>query len=211
MSPMKADVAFDRSSVDVALVRRLMAAQFPHWAELPVREVAHGGWDNRTFRLGQRMTARLPSGPWYALQVDKEQTWLPQLAPHLPLPIPVPLARGVPAFGYPWPWSVYRWLDGEDATAERIADMTALATTLADFLVALQAIDATGGPPPGRHNWFRGGPLAVYDGETRHALAALAGEVDTEAASEVWQAALATTWQAPPVWSTATSPTAICW
>src|SRR5205823_5312169 len=153
------EVSFDQSRINVALVRRLIAAQFPQWAELSLRKVAHDGWDNRTFRLGDRMAVRLPSGTWYALQVEKEQTWLPRLAPHLPLAIPTPLAWGQPALGYPWAWSVYRWLDGDIAAAERIVDMTSFATTLADFLVALQAIDATSGPPSGKHNWFRGGPL----------------------------------------------------
>ena len=102
--------------------------------------------------------------------------------------------------GYPWHWSVYRWLDGEVATRERIADMRKFATTLAEFLVALQRIDATGGPPPGPHNFYRGGPLTVYDGETRQALAALDGRIDTGAARDVWETALSANWRGAPVW-----------
>src|SRR5689334_10942073 len=105
-----------REDINVALVRRLIAAQFPQWADLPIRPVALDGWDNRTFHLGDDMSVRLPSAQWYVAQVEKEHRWLPRLAPLLPLPIPVPLARGVPGAGYPWPWSVYRWLDGEAAT-----------------------------------------------------------------------------------------------
>ncbi|WP_353000624.1 phosphotransferase [Mesorhizobium sp. M1295] len=90
-------------SIDAALVRRLIAAQFPEWADLPVEPVEPGGWDNRTFRLGDRMSVRLPSAAAYVAQVEKEHRWLPRLAPHLPLPIPVPLARGAPGEGYPWP------------------------------------------------------------------------------------------------------------
>ena len=114
--------------IDAALVRRLIAAQFPEWAGLPVRPVAFGGWDNRTFHLGERMTVRLPSAARYAEQVEKEHRWLPRLAPLLPLPIPVPLAMGRPAEGYPWHWSIYRWLEGEIATVERIADLRQFAT-----------------------------------------------------------------------------------
>jgi aminoglycoside phosphotransferase (APT) family kinase protein len=190
-----ADVA-----IDADLVRRLIATQFPEWAHLPVRPVEFGGWDNRTFHLGERMTVRLPSAVRYALQVEKEHRWLPRLAPLLPLPIPVPLAMGRPAQGYPWHWSVYRWLEGETAAIERVADLPAFATALARFLVALQRIDAADGPPPGPHNFFRGGPLTVYDGETREALAALDGRIDVEAARAVWEAALAATWRGPPVW-----------
>jgi len=186
--------------IDTALVTRLIAAQFPQWAHLPIRPVEPGGWDNRTFHLGDDMTVRLPSGPWYALQVEKEQAWLPKLAPHLPLPIPVPLGKGEPAEGYPWPWSVYRWLEGETATDERIGDLGEFAAAVADFLVALRSVDATGGPAAGEHNFFRGGPLAVYDSETRKALADLAGTIDTERATAIWQAALSSEWQRPPVW-----------
>ena len=186
--------------IDAALVRRLIAAQFPPWADLPVRPVEAGGWDNRTFRLGPRMTARLPSAEPYALQVEKEHRWLPKLAPLLPLPIPVPLAKGAPAGGYPWQWSVYRWLEGESASVGGIADLRRFATDLAEFLNALRRSDPTGGPPPGRHNFFRGGPLTVYDAETRQAIAALEGRVDTGAASAVWQAALGAKWDGSPVW-----------
>jgi aminoglycoside phosphotransferase (APT) family kinase protein len=186
--------------IDADLAGRLVAGQFPQWADLPVTPVAHDGWDNRSFRLGTTMTVRLPSGPWYALQVEKEQHWLPRLAPQLPLPIPVPLAMGRPTEGYPWCWSVYRWLDGEIARPHRIGDMTAFATDLAAFLVALQRADAAGGPAPGRHNFFRGGPLTTYDGETRRALEALHGIVDTVAAEAVWEAALAARWRGTPVW-----------
>jgi aminoglycoside phosphotransferase (APT) family kinase protein len=162
--------------------------------------VPFDGWDNRTFRLGTDMSVRLPSAAGYAAQVAKEHRWLPRLAPRLPLPIPVPLALGVPAAGYPWHWSVYRWLDGENALIASIADLPQLATTLAQFLVTLQRIDPSGGPPPGPHNFWRGGPLTIYDPETRQALAALDGRLDTAAATAVWEAALAAPWSGPPVW-----------
>ena len=110
----------DRPHLDVSLVRRLVATQFPEWAGLPVKPVEPGGWDNRTFHLGEHMSVRLPSAARYVLQVEGEHQWLPILAPQLPLPIPVPLAMGRPADGYPWPWSVYRWIDGETATIGRV-------------------------------------------------------------------------------------------
>jgi aminoglycoside phosphotransferase (APT) family kinase protein len=181
-------------------VGQLVAAQFPQWADLPIRPVELGGWDNRTYHLGDDMTVRLPSAEAYAGQVEKEHRWLPQLAPLLPLPIPVPLAMGIPAGSYPWHWSVYRWLDGENATLELVADLEQFAVTLAGFLAALQRIDPTGGPRPGGHNFWRGGPLAIYDAETRQAITALDGVIDTGAATTVWEAALQATWRGPPVW-----------
>ena len=190
----------DRPHLDVSLVRRLVATQFPEWAKPPVKPVEFGGWDNRTFHLGEHMSVRLPSAARYVAQVEKEHRWLPILAPQLPLPVPVPLAMGRPAEGYPWPWSVYRWIGGEAATIGRIADVRQFAVTLAAFLAALQAIDADGGPAPGPHNFFRGGPPAFYDGETRQAIATLDGRIDGDAATEVWERALASSWQRPPVW-----------
>jgi aminoglycoside phosphotransferase (APT) family kinase protein len=186
--------------IDAALVRRLVAAQFPRWADLPVRPVEPGGWDNRTFHLGDGMTVRLPSAEGYAAQVDKEHRWLPVLAPHLPLAIPTPLAKGVPAEGYPFTWSVYRWITGEDAGVGRITDLTGFATTLAGFLTALQRVDPAGGPPPGQHSAFRGGPLDTYDAETRHAIDALRDRIPGDPAMAVWQAALRAAWDGPPVW-----------
>lgn len=67
------DLRADEVNIDLSLVCRLVAAQFPQWAELPIKPVEAGGVDNRTFHLGEDMAVRLPSGPWYALQVEKEQ------------------------------------------------------------------------------------------------------------------------------------------
>jgi len=187
-------------AIDAQLARRLVGNQFPQWADLPVTPVEHGGVDNRTFRLGERMTVRLPSADSYALQVDKEQRWLPVLAPQLPLPIPTPVAMGVPGEGYPHAWSVYRWLDGEIATEQDIDDLTGFATAVAGFLVALRRIDTTDGPGPGRHNFFRGGPLTTYADETLDAIEALGDEVAGDAARRVWDDAMAATWEQEPVW-----------
>ncbi len=198
MARTKTSIA--RDDIDTALVKSLVASQFPQWAHLPVQPVESSGWDNRTFHLGNEMSVRLPSAEGYVAQVVKEHRWLPRLGPHLPLPIPVPLAMGSPDNEYPWTWSVYLWLDGEPATSARIADLNRFATDLAGFLTALQAIDPTGGPAPRPHDFQRGGPLTTYDDETRQAIAALADAIHTGAATEAWEAALATTWRGSPVW-----------
>jgi aminoglycoside phosphotransferase (APT) family kinase protein len=186
--------------INASLVRELVAAQFPVWADLPVYPVELDGHDNRTFRLGSTMSVRLPSHERYLAQVDKEQQWLPRLAPRLPLAVPIPLAMGLPSDRYPWRWSVYRWLEGENATTAHIQDLPAFATTLAQFLCALQQTDARDGPLPGQHNFFRGGPLTVYDAETRGAISALHTEIDRNAVTGVWDAALQATWRGRPVW-----------
>lgn len=186
--------------IDVPLVHRLIAKQFPQWADLPIKPVAVGGWDNRTFHLGEQMLVRLPSAEEYVMKVEKEQLWLPKLAPLLPLSIPTPLAMGEPGEEYPWRWSIYRWIEGETASIEHIVDLSQFATALAEFLSALQRIDTTGGPKSGPHNFYRGGPLSTYDAETRQAILILGDKIDTELVTTIWDTALASTWTAPPVW-----------
>ena len=189
-----------RDEIDAALARRLVDEQFPQWSGLPVTAVELDGWDNRTFRLGPGLSIRLPTGAWYARQVAKEQRWLPRLAPLLPLPIPAPVACGAPAHGFPYDWSVYRWLEGEPAARARVADLPGFASDLAGFLSALRGADATGGPAPGEHNFFRGGPLATYADEALAAIAALGDEIPAAAVERVLAEALATNWERDPVW-----------
>lgn len=188
-------------TIDPHLVHQLLISQFPQWANLPIKPIIPGGWDNRTFRLGEEMLVRMPSAVHYTGQVEKEQYWLPKLAPLLPLRIPEPLAIGKPGEGYPWKWSIYRWIDGETASAiaDRL-DLNDFAIRLAQFLKALHRIDLVGGPPPGPHNFYRGGTLKTYDTETRQGIAALKDRLDTKAATEIWETALKTTWPHAPVW-----------
>ncbi len=191
---------YDRTLIDASLVRRLVDDQFPQWSELPIRTVELDGWDNRTFRLGSELSVRLPTGSWYAKQVEKEQRWLPVLAPQLPLPIPVPVARGAPGVGYPFPWSVYRWLEGAPAAISPLGDRTGFAVALAGFLNTLRRVDATGGPEPGEHNFFRGGPLGKYELEALEAVEALGDEIPRDAVLRAWEDAMATSWDREPVW-----------
>ena len=191
----------DEAATDAELVERLLVAQFPAWAHLPLTRIGSTGTDNALYRLGPELAVRMPRRPSAAGQVAKEARWLPVLAPHLPLAIPVPLATGLPGEGYPHPWGVYRWLEGETAHAGRLADPGAAAESLAEFLTALRAIDASDAPLPGAHNSYRGVPLAARDRAVRAALAHLDGEIDTAAAMAAWERALAApAWAGPPVW-----------
>jgi aminoglycoside phosphotransferase (APT) family kinase protein len=191
----------DEVPTSVALVEGLVAAQFPEWAELPVERVASFGTDHALYRLGGELVARLPRREVNVGSLRNERRWLPRLAPHLPLAVPIPAAEGQPGDGYPFEWSVYRWLEGEPAEREPIADLTQAATDLAAFIVALQRIDPSGGPTPGPHNAFRGEPLARRDRSTRKSIAALRDSIDAEAALAVWEEALeAPEWQRVPVW-----------
>ncbi|WP_307872887.1 aminoglycoside phosphotransferase family protein [Paractinoplanes ovalisporus] len=207
-----------RLTVDAGQVGRLVAEQFPQWAHLPVRPVADGGWDNRTFHLGDHMSVRLPSAAEYAQAVDKEHHWLPRFASRLPQPIPKPLAKGAPGPGYPFPWSVYEWLDGTPATPAAIADPVRFALDLAEFLAALRSIDPAGGPGPGKHNWFRGGTLRTFEGLLTAALERELSSVVPDCAAdcdilfaadransftlvrEIWADALGAPWDGVPYW-----------
>ncbi|AVH61647.1 MULTISPECIES: aminoglycoside phosphotransferase family protein [Streptomyces] len=182
--------------IDEPLVRRLLAAQFPGWAGLPLKRVESSGTVNAVYRLGDDLAVRLPRIPEGADDVVKERAWLPRLAPLLPFAVPEVLAVGVPGEGYPWHWAVLRWLDGELPVAGRLTDAGALAADLAGFVSAMRQVDLPGGPPA-----YRGGPLATVDDETRSATAELHGIIDTSAATAAWEAALAAPpWSGPPVW-----------
>lgn len=189
-----------RLTIDVRTVRRLVADQFPQWANLPVSPVRTPGWDNFTFRLADDMLVRLPSAAQYALAVEKEHHWLPRLGKQLPAPTPEPLGLGLPGAGYPFHWSVYRWLPGEPAAPSMLTDPMGFAEDVIDFLEAMRRIDATGGPQPGVHNWFRGGTLRTFDATARGALAELDAQVDVGLAAAAWDDSLEARWDGVDTW-----------
>ena len=191
----------DRFDISVDLVERLIAGQFTELSNLPVTKVEPGGNDNRTFRVGDELSARLPSAPRYVAGVDKEHRWLPALAQRLPLPIPDPVGLGRPGEGFPAPWSLIRWMPGSDLTAATGLDRPRLAADLGSFLGALQVIDATGGPAAGAHCFFRGASLTHYDAETQAALEHLKNDLpDLGTATRVWNEAISTEWNDAPRW-----------
>jgi aminoglycoside phosphotransferase (APT) family kinase protein len=190
----------DELNIDAVLVSRLITSQFPEWAELTVEPVAFLGTDNFLYRLGSDKVVRLPRRQQNAAGLEKERQWLPKLAPLLPMAVPVPLATGEPAEGYPFDWAIYRWLEGEPATSDKI-DMGQAATDLATFVAALQRVDPAGGPPPGEHNSWRGVPLVMRDWEMRSAISSLGSAIDAKAVTAVWKAALsASDSERAPVW-----------
>lgn len=193
--------------VGVEQVARLVAAQFPQWAGRPVTPVPSGGVDNITFRLGEDLLVRMPRFARWTGQVTREQRWLPLLGPTLPLEVPVPVGKGRPGEGYPFPWSVYRWIEGSNADLANLDDPGQAAVDLADFLLALREIDATDGPPPEWSNGFRGVGLhdhrdsPVVASRMRERILALDGFFDVDAVFAVWQAGLdAPAWHGDPVW-----------
>src|SRR4051812_2764753 len=130
----------DELEIDAALVRRLVAAQLPQWADLPLEPVPFFGTDNAMYRLGEELVVRLPRRLSDVATLQKEQRWLPVLAGRLPLAIPQVVAAGEPAEGYPCPWAVYGWLPGAPLGEARPADEGQAALDLAGFLRALQRL-----------------------------------------------------------------------
>lgn len=189
-----------RAGIDAALVHRLLAAQQPQWADLPIEPVAVDGWDNRTYRLGDDLTVRLPTADGYAPAVVKEDRWLRVLAPHLPVAVPEPVALGEPTTEFPRPWSVRRWLPGATVRDAGVRDPVRFATELAAFLRALWSVDASDGPAAGAHSFYRGCPQDHYDDEARSATLELADRVDASRVTAVWQQALDAAYDGPGVW-----------
>lgn len=188
-----------RRRITTALATRLARSQYPRLARRPLRPVQPQGWDNATFRLGPALAVRMPTALRYAGQVATEHVWLPRLAPHLPVAVPQTLALGRPGAGYPFAWSIRRWIPGRPPTSEAGAD-EALAAALAETLAALHAAPAGGGPAAGPHNFHRGAGPDLYAAEVEAALTRLGGRVDAPALRSVWQTACASAWTGPPVW-----------
>ncbi|MFK8844791.1 aminoglycoside phosphotransferase family protein [Streptomyces sp. Ac-502] len=186
--------------VDDDLVRRLIAGQFPRWAGLAVQRFPSGGTVNAMYRLGDSMVVRLPLVAGGAGDVLLEREWLPRLAPRLPVAVPEVLEAGEPAEGYPWPWSVYRWLPGGNPEEGALSDPVALAGDLAGFVAAMRSVTLPGAPTA-----HRGGPVAALDAATRAAIEELRGipeeGVDCDAVTAVWEDALrAPEEDGPPAW-----------
>jgi aminoglycoside phosphotransferase (APT) family kinase protein len=187
----------DELPTDVALVQRLLAAQFPEWAALPIERVPSSGTDNALYRLGDDMVVRLPRIDWAAKDVETDARWLPVLAPRLPVELPELLAHGQPAESYPWDWGVYKWLEGENPVVGSLVSPEVLAMDIARFVTALRELDVPGAPPGSR-----GAPLATRDAETRTAIAELDGTIDTDSVTAVWDGALQVPpWPGPLIWT----------
>jgi len=182
--------------IDVPLIEHLIKKQFPQWAHLPINPVTSAGTDNANFRLGDEMLVRLPRIDWAVNDVHHEQVWLPQLAPQLPLPIPTPIATGKPTEKYPWHWSIYNWIIGENAQLSQISNPVIFAQRLAQFILKMHQFNPSNAPLASR-----GSALSTRDQQTRSAIQALDGMIDTAAVSHVWEMLLQTPcWEQSPVW-----------
>jgi aminoglycoside phosphotransferase (APT) family kinase protein len=187
----------DEVQIDEVLVRRLLRAQMPDLADLPLRVVEPWGTDHGIWRLGDELVIRVPRIHWATAQAELEAEWLPRLAAHLPVDVPEPVAIGAPADGYPYQWSVHRWIEGEGASLERIDDPVAFARDLVEVVRALQDVSTDGAPDATN----RARPLTDYDRATRSGIKYASELIDADAATAVWEEALAAPpHEGPPVW-----------
>jgi aminoglycoside phosphotransferase (APT) family kinase protein len=185
----------DEVDIDAGLVSRLVAAQFPRLASLPIGEAKSTGTVNAIYRLGDHLYARLPRVGEWARDLEKEWHWLPKLSPHLTLRVPEPVGKGHPAGPYPFPWAIYRWIDGQPYAGELVDDERQAARDLARFVAELRRIDPAGAPRGGRR------PLRELDAATRAAIESSRGVIDGDAAIVAWEHALAApAWEGTPVW-----------
>jgi aminoglycoside phosphotransferase (APT) family kinase protein len=182
----------DELELDETLVRELLAEQFPEWTGLPLRPIEPSGTVNAIFRLGDKLSVRLPRRDGPTEPGSAELDWLPRLAPQLPIEVPVPVAQGRPNESYPWFWEIHTWVEGETLSVEEI-DAVQAARDLADLVRALQRVVPSGGPPPGR-----GIALAERDSAFHYWLQRFEG--DPRVVTE-WERALAAPpWDGSPVW-----------
>lgn len=184
------------------LARKLIDKQFPEFADLPIVSVEQQGHDNRTYRLGKDMLIRMPTAESYALKVPKEQALLPKLAPHLTFSIPVPIKMGTPSKDYPYPFSIYKWLEGKSLNLLVLDNdcLEKFAFDIAKFLKELQGVDNVDGPAPGQHNWWRGDHVSVYDEGARDQIAKLSSIINSNKAIQLWEKACKTRWNKNSVW-----------
>ncbi len=190
----------DEFAIDIDLVHSLLAAQHPQWAHLPLRAVTSAGTDNALFRLGETMVVRMPRIAAAAPLIEKEWRHLPSFSA-LPLQVPEPLAIGAPGCGFAWPWSVYRWLEGDPVSTQCVAQSEQAAQALAGFILALRKIEIRGAPLSGAQNNGRGVPLGRRNHLTLTAIDTLSDEFDAREILGAWRACCAAPpWTAQPVW-----------
>ena len=184
----------DEVPADPGIVRALLAAQCPQWAGLPLSP-AGAGTDNTMYRLGDDLLVRLPRTADKARSLRKEQEWLPRLAPLLACPVPEPVHAGVPTTAYPLPWSVYRWIDGDEARPDTVGDWAAFGADLAAIVRDLHRVDLMGATGTGYLSWYRGGSLRPCDQwistSLRDCRSRVGGEIDVETLERLWSEALA--------------------
>lgn len=175
-------------SVSPRAVGTLIAQQFPQWAGLPIQSVSSAGTVNAIFRVGDNVVARFPLQPSDDIEavrheLELEASAAEELSGRTPVATPTPLGIGQPGAGYPLPWSVYTWLPGYPATADSCSQFDSFAMDLAEFILAVRAIDTRGRTYDGSG---RGGDLASHDEWIELCLVNSEGLLDVPSLRGIW-------------------------
>ncbi|MFI7744269.1 phosphotransferase [Kocuria rhizosphaericola] len=189
-----------------AQVRRLLEAQLPQelreLLDRPPAPVAQG-WDNALFRLGSAHAVRLPVRRAAVPCLLHEVRWTAVAGAPLAalgLAVPRPVFRGRPGAGYPWPWTVVRWVEGEAVATLPLDRRDRLAGDLAEALTAVHRPAPAAAP----RNPHRGVPLGARlrtAPPAWPATAAVLGAGRSERLRGVVDDGLrAAPWSRPPVW-----------
>ena len=168
----------DEIPVTEELVRKLVDAQFLHFARLPLRKLGASGSSNIQFRLGNDLLVRLPRLLGDGASIKKEEHWTPIIGSHLPVAVPEYVESGEPALGYSERWSIVRWLDGEhplvydpkEPSAIQRSQLTSeLARELASVVLAFRSIDVPQEAAADEQlRNYRGRALVSHDKQMRH-------------------------------------------
>lgn len=138
----------DELPVDEGVVAALVGAQFPQWADRPVRRLPVDGTVNAIFRIGDDLAARLPLQPGdldaVRAALSAEADAMRALGAAIPFPVPTPVAIGAPTDAYPLPWSVQTWLPGTVASPDALAHSESFATDVVRLIGSMRAADARG-------------------------------------------------------------------
>jgi len=189
----------DEIPIDADLVRGLVDRALPEYVGAPVRRLAASGSTNALYRLGDELLVRLPRQPGGSSTISKEATWLPVLAPLLPVSVPEVVAVFDPDRDYPERWSVVRWIEGAhpevvDPSTPVDSRREHLATNLATVLDALRQAEVPTGAIHERLWSYRGEPLATMDRATRENIERCRAledfDLDLDAAERIWADAM---------------------
>lgn len=186
----------DEVDITVDLARQLVDGQFPEYRGLPIDPVGGTGTVNRIFRLGDKLSVRLPRAPRFAVSLARERDGLSLLAGKLPLQIPRLIGSGEPTPGYPCEWAIMDWIEGTPYPLDNAPPENDTAPLLGEFVRQLQQVDTEGCPGSTRDT-----PLSKRDAAAREAIAQIT-EFEQNDLLAAWERCLdAPVWDGKPVWT----------
>lgn len=154
----------DQLTITTEQVRSLIADQFPQFRGQDIRELGTAGTVNAIFRIGERHAARFPlriTNPADCLRnLEQEIEASREFHGSCPFPSPAPVGIGRQGAGFPMPWLVQTWIDGEVATADGLSSSPDFARDLAYLIGALRKVELKGRTFSGPG---RGGKLTDHD------------------------------------------------